>query len=44
VSEPVTPEPRSVTTEHATTQTGRKQIRVSNPGGTVILEFGHDRK
>ncbi|MDQ3581383.1 MAG: hypothetical protein M3495_07095 [Pseudomonadota bacterium] len=44
VSEPVAAEPPSVSTEHTTTKTGRKQIRVYNPGGTVILEFGHDRR
>jgi hypothetical protein len=44
VSEPVAAEPPSVCTEHTTTKTGRKQIRVYNPGGTVILEFGHDRR
>ena len=44
VSEPVAAEPPSVSTERTTTQTGKKQIRVYNPGGTVILEFGHDRR
>jgi hypothetical protein len=44
VSEPVAAEPPSVTTERTTTKTGRKQIRVYNPGGTVILEFGHERR
>jgi hypothetical protein len=44
VSEPVAAEPPSVSTERTTTKTGKKQIRVYNPGGTVILEFGHDRK
>lgn len=44
VREPVAAEPPSVSTEHTTTKTGRKQIRVYNPGGTVILEFGHDRR
>jgi hypothetical protein len=43
-SEPVAAEPPSVSTEHTTTKTGRKQIRVYNPGGTVILEFGHERR
>jgi len=27
-----------------TTRTGKKQISVYNPGGTVILEFGHERR
>ncbi|MGH8588324.1 MAG: hypothetical protein ACREXX_02975 [Gammaproteobacteria bacterium] len=44
VSEPVAAEPPSVSTERTTTKTGKKQIRVYNPGGTVILEFGHDRR
>ena len=44
MSEPVAAEPPSVSTERTTTKTGKKQIRVYNPGGTVILEFGHDRR
>ncbi|MGQ0595159.1 MAG: hypothetical protein ACT4QB_21735 [Gammaproteobacteria bacterium] len=40
----VAADPASVSTERTTTKTGKKQIRVYNPGGTVILEFGHDRR
>ncbi len=43
-SEPAAAEPPSVSTERSTTKTGKKQIRVYNPGGTVILEFGHERR
>ncbi len=43
-SPPVATEPSPVSTERATTKTGKKQIRVYNPGGTVILEFGHERR
>ncbi len=43
-SPPAAPEAPSVSTERTTTRTGRKQIRVYNPGGTVILEFGHERR
>ncbi|MGH8479204.1 MAG: hypothetical protein ACREXK_06455 [Gammaproteobacteria bacterium] len=43
-SEAVAAEPASVSTERTTTHAGKKQIRVYHPGGTVILEFGHDRR
>ncbi|MGH8588491.1 MAG: hypothetical protein ACREXX_03855 [Gammaproteobacteria bacterium] len=41
---PVAADPAPVSTERTTTKTGKKQIRVYNPGGTVILEFGHERR
>jgi hypothetical protein len=43
-NEPAAVEPASVSSEQTTSRSGRKQIRIYNPGGTVILEFGNDRR